>query len=87
MYFSVGGGFVVDEDEIDQLVEAPTRLRVPYPFTSAVELLLHGETAHKRIPDMMRINEFALRSPEQVRAGPARTLGYHECQHRPRHER
>jgi len=69
VYFSVGGGFVVDEDEIDQLAEAPARLRVPYPFTSARELLLHGETAHKRIPDMMRINELALRSPEQVRAG------------------
>jgi L-serine dehydratase len=69
VYFSVGGGFVVDEDEIDQLAEAPTRLRVPYPFTSAIELLLHGETAHKRIPDMMRINEFALRSPDQVRSG------------------
>jgi L-serine dehydratase len=69
VYFSVGGGFVVDEDEIDQLSEAPTRLRVPYPFTSALELLLHGETAHKRIPEMMRINELALRSPDQVRSG------------------
>ena len=69
VYFSVGGGFVVDEDEIDQLVEAPTRLHVPYPFTSALELLLHGETAHKRIPEMMRINELALRSPDQVRSG------------------
>jgi L-serine dehydratase len=69
VYFSVGGGFVVDEDEIDQLAEAPTRLRVPYPFTSALELLLHGETAHKRIPDMMRTNELALRSPDQVRSG------------------
>jgi L-serine dehydratase len=69
VYFSVGGGFVVDEDEIDQLAEAPTRLRVPYPFTSALELLLHGETAHKRIPEMMRINELALRSPDQVRSG------------------
>ena len=69
VYFSVGGGFVVDEDEIDQLTEAPTRLRVPYPFTSALELLLHGETAHKRIPEMMRINELALRSPDQVRSG------------------
>src|SRR3984893_11308369 len=29
VYFLVGGGFVVDEDEIDQLTEAPTRLRVP----------------------------------------------------------
>jgi L-serine dehydratase len=69
VYFSVGGGFVVDEDEIDQLVEAPAKLRVPYPFTSARELLQHGETAHKRIPDMMRINELALRSPDQVRSG------------------
>jgi len=69
VYFSVGGGFVVDEDEIEQLAEAPTQLRVPYPFTSARELLLHGETAHKRIPDMMRINELALRSPDQVRSG------------------
>ncbi len=69
VYFSVGGGFVVDEDEIDQLAEAPARLRVPYPFTSALELLLHGETAHKRIPEMMRINELALRSPDQVRSG------------------
>jgi L-serine dehydratase len=69
IYFSVGGGFVVDEAEIDQLAEAPPRLHVPYPFTSARELLAHGETAHKRIPDMMRINELALRSPEQVRSG------------------
>jgi L-serine dehydratase len=69
VYFSVGGGFVVDEDEIDQLTDAPSQLRVPYPFTSARELLAHGESAHKRIPDMMRINELALRSPDQVRSG------------------
>src|SRR5450432_865259 len=69
VYFSVGGGFVVDKDEIDQLIEAPAKLRVPYPFTSARELLEHGEIAHKRIPDMMRINELALRSPDQVRSG------------------
>src|SRR5438552_8698843 len=68
VYFSVGGGFVVDEDEIDQLAEAPTRFRVAYPFTNALELLLHGETAHKRIPEMMRINELALRTPAQVRS-------------------
>jgi len=69
VYFSVGGGFVVDEDEIDQLTDAPNQLRVPYPFTSARELLAHGESAHKRIPDMMRINELALRSPDQLRSG------------------
>src|SRR5207253_11376307 len=49
--------------------DAMPKLRVPYPFASAAELLQHGETAHKRIPEMMRINELALRSPQQVRSG------------------
>lgn len=69
VYFSVGGGFVVAASEIEQLAEAPQRLRVPYPFSSAAELLMQGDAAHKRIPEMMRINELALRSPDQVRAG------------------
>jgi L-serine dehydratase len=69
VYFSVGGGFVVDEQEAEHLSEEVPKLRVPYPFTSAAELLAHGEAAHKRIPEMMRINELALRSPDQVRNG------------------
>ena len=68
IYFSVGGGFVVDEDEANVTDQAP-KLRVPYPFTSAAELLAQGEEAHKRIPEMMRINELALRSPDEVRNG------------------
>jgi L-serine dehydratase len=32
-------------------------------------LLRQGDAAHKRIPEMMRINELALRSPDQVRTG------------------
>jgi L-serine dehydratase len=66
---SDGGGFIVAENEIEQLPDAPQRLRVPYPFSSAAELLRQGDAAHKRIPEMMRINELALRSPDQVRTG------------------
>jgi L-serine dehydratase len=69
VYYSVGGGFVVDEKETEHLDDLVPRLRVPYPFTSAAELLRHGEEAHKRIPEMMRINELALRSPDQVKGG------------------
>ena len=69
VYFSVGGGFVVDEQEALQLTEEVPKLRVPYSFSSAAELLAHGETEHKRIPEMMRINELALRSPDEVRHG------------------
>jgi L-serine dehydratase len=68
-YFSVGGGFVVDEAEAQHAGESPGALRVPFPFASAAELLSHGEKAKKRIPDMMRVNEHALRSPGEVRSG------------------
>ena len=69
VYFSVGGGFVVDEDEGQHLGEVHEGPRVPYPFASAAELLAQGAAAHKRIPEMMRVNEQSLRSPEQVRSG------------------
>jgi L-serine dehydratase len=69
VYYSVGGGFVVDEAETQHLDDVAPPLRVPYPFSSAAELLRHGEEAHKRIPEMMRINELALRSPDQVKGG------------------
>src|SRR5438045_2357994 len=68
-YYSVGGGFVVEENGALTASDAMPKLRVPYPFASAAELLQHGETAHKRIPEMMRISELALRSPQQVRSG------------------
>jgi L-serine dehydratase len=69
VYYSVGGGVVVDEKEAAHLGDPVAPLRVPYPFASAAELLRHGEEAHKRIPEMMRINELALRSPDQVKGG------------------
>ena len=47
----------------------PEPLHVPYPFASAAELLAHGSAAKKRIPEMMRVNELALRSPDEVRSG------------------
>jgi L-serine dehydratase len=69
IYFSVGGGFVIDESEAQQLGGPTEPLRVPYPFATAAELLAHGAMARKRIPEMMRVNEHALRSPDQVRNG------------------
>jgi L-serine dehydratase len=69
VFFSVGGGFIVDEVEAQHLGEPVEGPRVPYPFSSASELLAVGASAKKRIPDMMRINEHSLRSPDQVRSG------------------
>ena len=69
VFFSVGGGFIVDEAEAEHLGEPVEGPRVPHPFSSAAELLAMGAAAKKRIPEMMRVNEHALRSPDQVRSG------------------
>jgi L-serine dehydratase len=68
-YYSVGGGFVVSEDEVGspQLVPDPTP--VPYPFSSAAELLQHTRFTGSRISDIMLANEVVRRSEADVRAG------------------
>ena len=69
IYFSVGGGFVVDEAEAQRAADPSKARHVPYPFANAAELLEHGQLSGKRIPEMMRVNEYALRSPQEVRTG------------------
>src|SRR5439155_3884629 len=69
IYFSVGGGFVVDEAEAQRTGPSTKTVHVPYAFASAAELLEHGNESKKRIAEMMRVNELTLRSPDQVRSG------------------
>ncbi len=68
-YFSVGGGFVVDEQAAleDRIFEDETPL--PYPFTTGAELL--ALCAHHRISvsDIMLANEQVWRSEEEIRDG------------------
>jgi L-serine dehydratase len=68
-YYSVGGGFVVDEDEAGNpvLVADPTPVR--FPFASGADLLRWTGETGLRISDVMLANELAWRSEEEVRAG------------------
>ena len=68
-YYSVGGGFVLDEDDTGApvLVEDPTPVR--YPFTTADELLAHTARTGLRISDVMLANELSWRSEAEVRSG------------------
>ena len=85
-YYSVGGGFVLDQDETGQrvLVEDPTPVR--YPFRTADELLAHTTETGLRISDIMLANETSWRSETEIRAG---LLGIwsvmRECVHRGTH--
>lgn len=66
-YYSVGGGFVVDEDEITA-TEPPADTLVPYPFRTARELLDLTESTGLRISELMLANEAALRPEGEVSA-------------------
>jgi len=68
-YYSVGGGFVVDEEAIglDRIVEDQTPLR--YPFLTGRELLEQCSRNGLSVSQLMAENEKAWRSPEQTREG------------------
>ena len=58
VYFSIGGGFVVSEDELAHPADAsPLEAHVPYPFTSAEEMLRMGRTSGLSISAMKAANE------------------------------
>jgi L-serine dehydratase len=60
IFFSIGGGFIVTDDELNQAPGmSPVRM-VPYPFHSAQELLEIAAAANLTIPQLMLANECAL---------------------------
>jgi L-serine dehydratase len=68
-YYSVGGGFVVNQDEAaeDRIVADTTPL--PFPFHSGDELLKFCEQSGKTIAQIMLENEKSWRTEEEIRAG------------------
>jgi len=68
-YYSVGGGFVVNQDKAaeDRIVSDQTQL--PYPFNSGDEILALCTRENMKISDVMLANECTWRSQEQVRNG------------------
>ena len=69
VYYSVGGGFVVNEEAAgaDRIVADTTAL--PYPFKSAKALLEQCATHGLSISQLMLENEKAWRSEAEIRAG------------------
>jgi L-serine dehydratase len=68
-YYSVGGGFVVDEAAVgvDRVVPEPTP--VPHPFDTAADLLAICGRTGGRISDVVLTNERVWRPEPEVRAG------------------
>ena len=69
LYFSIGGGFVVDEAEL-AVNAAPVRAAAePYPYASGAELLAQAQAAGLTIAQLMFANETVVRTPAEVEAG------------------
>ncbi|MGC0400158.1 L-serine dehydratase [Streptomyces sp. SAI-126] len=68
-YYSVGGGFVVDEDAVgeDRIKLDDTVLK--YPFRTGDELLRLAEETGLSISSLMLENERAWRTEDEIRAG------------------
>ncbi|BDM63501.1 L-serine ammonia-lyase [Shewanella sp. NFH-SH190041] len=66
-YYSIGGGFIVDEEHFGK--EDETELAVAYPFHNAEELLSQCKEHGLSISKLMLENEKAFRSEEEIYSG------------------
>ncbi|MGK7870281.1 L-serine ammonia-lyase [Falsiroseomonas sp. E2-1-a20] len=71
-YYSVGGGFVVDEAGRPLSAEGGGPAPVPYPFTDAAELLDVAQRSGLTIAAVARANEAAAYPARDITAGIAR---------------
>lgn len=70
VYFSIGGGFVVSQDELLALREAPTiKQDVPWPFANAAEMLDMARRSGLSIAAMKRANEEVRLSRQKLDKG------------------
>ncbi|WP_431024186.1 L-serine ammonia-lyase [Halomonas sp. H5] len=68
-YYSVGGGFVIDEAQAQQGDLDTDTTSLPYDFNSAAELMALCRMHDMRISELMLENEKAWRSEQEIRDG------------------
>jgi L-serine dehydratase len=68
-YFSVGGGFVLCEDEIEQDAAEAAQVEIPYPFETGEELLQRGKESGLSIAEVVIANERVIHPDMDVEAG------------------
>ncbi|MCI0911565.1 L-serine ammonia-lyase [Pseudomonas putida] len=68
-YYSVGGGFIVEQGEIDAPHNQAAAVTLPYEFSSAAQLLALCKAHQLSVAQLMLANECAWRSEAEVREG------------------
>jgi L-serine dehydratase len=69
VYYSIGGGFILDDRDIHASQPHQIKAEPPYPFESAQELLELCAKHHLTIPQLVMENEKTWRSEEDIRRG------------------
>ena len=72
VYYSIGGGFVLTEEELAEGRDTDDGPPVPYPFKSATEMLEMARKSGKTIAGMKRANEVSRGGAERLAGGAAR---------------
>jgi L-serine dehydratase len=72
VFYSVGGGFILNAEEFaaEQTSKTTTTRNVPYPFSSAEELLAIAARHNLTISDLLLANEVALLSDKTINHPP-----------------
>lgn len=68
IFYSVGGGFVLEDTEMENS-SSENSIRVPYPFSSASELLQHCENQSMSIADLVLNNEKTWHQEDKIHEG------------------
>ena len=63
-YYSVGGGFIVKQEDFAKRTDA--KVDIPFPYASAAEMLELCEKNNMTLPELGLANELALRAEEEV---------------------
>jgi L-serine dehydratase len=69
IYYSVGGGFILDHEQISQCPAVKVDYPIPYSFRTGEQLLEQCARAGLRIDELMMENEKTWRTEEEIRAG------------------
>ena len=72
-YYSIGGGFIIEESHFANAREEAARFDaahpIPYPFESGAELLAQSQESGLSISGLMLANEKVFRSEAEIKAG------------------
>jgi len=75
-YYSVGGGFIVSDEEVNSKIQTPAeKIKLPYSFTNTAQMLEICHQNNWTISQLMMENERAWRTEEETRTGMLKVWG------------